>query len=204
MSSVFIWCLTLLCLHNLLNIVKYNISCTIYGGEMNKEEFILIGEIVTAVGIKGEVKIYSYSNNESNYLKNTSLFIDNNKNIRAIKIEDTRIHKGLPIIKFDGIDNRDDAELMVGNKLYIKSDNLGELPENTYYIKDLMGCVVYDNNNEIIGEITDVLQNSAQDLYKIKTKGGKEILIPVVKEFVKRIDIDEKSIYVDLIPGFLE
>ena len=171
---------------------------------MKEDNFILIGKVVSAVGIKGEVKVYTYSDNWDNYKQDNSVYIGDDKNIDLIKIESLRIQKGLPIIKFEKVADRTQAEKLVSFNLFVDMDNLDELPEGTYYIRDLIGCEVHDLNEGPIGKIEDVSQNAAQDLYKIRTKTGKEIYVPAVKEFVKKIDMETRIINIELITGFME
>ena len=72
-------------------------------------------------------------------------------------------------------------------------------------MKDLIGCrVINEENGDEIGRIKDVLQNSAQDIYQIELKNGKEALIPVVGEFVREVSIEEKYVKIHLIPGFID
>ena len=116
-------------------------------------------------------------------------------------------------IKLKGIDDRNGAEELKDCDVYITEADLRQLPEDTFYVRDLIGCRVVNvpSGSDIegtegseIGVISDVLQNSAQDIYQVKTREGREILIPAVGEFVKKINISEKTVTVSLIPGFLD
>ena len=94
--------------------------------------------------------------------------------------------------------------------MLITEADLKELPEDTFYVRDLIGCTVYDAESgegkaaREIGVVTDVLQNTAQDIYQVKTPDGREVLIPAVADFVKDVNIGTKSIRVALIPGMAE
>ena len=117
--------------------------------------------------------------------------------------------KDMAILKLKGVNDRNAAEALKDCDVYITEADLRELPQDTFYIRDLIGCSVINESDksetaEEIGVITDVLQNSAQDIYQVKTKSGKEVLIPAVSEFVKEINIDEKIVRVSLIPGFID
>jgi len=78
------------------------------------------------------------------------------------------------------------------------------LPENHYFISDLVGCRVYDKSETFIGELTDVIQNSANDVYVVTSDTGKEYLIPAVEAFIASVDVVEKIIIVDPIEGMIE
>lgn len=106
------------------------------------------------------------------------------------------------ILKLNDIDDRNASEQLRNFLIQIPEECLPPLPDNEFYIKDLNGSTVFDtDNNEIIGTVEDILTNRAQDVYVVRSKDGLEILIPAVREFVKEIDIDKKSIYVKLIDG---
>ncbi len=166
-----------------------------------KMENIKIGKIVNAVALKGEVKVYHYTDYKERFEEINELIIDNKK----YKIENVRYQKEIAIIKLEGINDRTMAENIKDKDIYITENDLRELPEDTYYIKDLVGLKVVDyQSGDTIGTVSDVLQNSAQDIYTVKLENGKEIMIPAVSEFIKEISMDEKNIKVKLIPGFMD
>ena len=109
------------------------------------------------------------------------------------------------ILKLKGVDDRNAAEELRESDIYITEEDLRELPEDTFYVRDLIGCkVVNAETEETLGEIADVLQNSAQDIYQIKTEGGKEILVPAVGDFVEEVNIEEKLVRINVIPGLID
>ena len=80
-----------------------------------------------------------------------------------------------------------------------------ELPDDTFYVRDLIDCEVRDEKNgSVIGKIQDVLQGAAQDVYVITLLSGKETMIPAVAEFVKKVDMAQRIVTVALIPGFID
>ena len=87
----------------------------------------------------------------------------------------------------------------------ITEEDLRELPEDTFYVRDLIGCKVFNaETGAEIGTIADVLQNSAQDIYVIKTASGKDAMIPAVGDFVDEVNVEEKYVKVKLIPGLID
>ena len=176
-------------------------------------ENIKIGKIVNAVALRGEVKVYHYSDYKERFEELDEILVERNSAKKHLmekyKIEGVRYQKDMAILKLKGVDDRNVAEALKDCDVYITEADLRELPEDTFYIRDLIGCRVINEAEkaetaEEIGVITDVLQNSAQDIYQIKTASSKEVLIPAVGEFVKEIRIDEKTVIVSLIPGFLD
>lgn len=180
-------------------------------------ENIKIGRIVNAVGLRGEVKVYHYSDYKERFEELEELIVERNaaKKHAAEKytIEGVRYQKNMVVLKLKNINDRNAAEGLKDCDVFITEADLRELPEDTFYVKDLIGCRVVDvpkgdeksgAGETEIGVITDVIQNSAQDIYQVKLPGGKEVLIPAVGEFVKEINIEEKTVRVSLIPGFLD
>jgi len=164
-------------------------------------EKIKIGKIVNAVALRGEVKIYNYSDYKERYEELDRVIVAN----KEYEIENVRYQKEMVIVKFKGVNDRNAAEALKEKEIFITEDDLRELPEDTFYIRDLIGCSVFDETSgKEIGKIADVLQNTAQDLYQVKTTGGSEVFIPAVAQFVKEVSIEEKLVKVTLIPGFLD
>ncbi len=164
-------------------------------------EKILIGKIVNAVGLKGEVRVYNYSNEIDIYLDTEKIYVGD----KLLKIENVRTQKNMVVLKLESIDNRDQAERAKGTELFVTEDDLPELPEGEYYVRDLIGMDVYDvDTDEKIGEMTDVIQNTAQDVFAVRSIKGKEVLIPRVPEFVREIDEENRVIRVQLIEGMLD
>ncbi len=94
---------------------------------------------------------------------------------------------------------------MKNRDIFILEEDLRQHTDYTFYIKDMIGIdAIEDQSGQVFGKLTDVIQNSAQDIYQITLKNGKEALIPAVKEFIKEINIDEGFVKIALIPGFID
>ncbi len=170
-----------------------------------KMEKIKIGKIVNAVALKGEVKIYNYSDYKERFEELDRIIISNPKNTKEYEIENIRYQKNMVIAKLKGIEDRTAAEGLKDSDVYITEEDLRELPEDTFYIRDLIGCTVKDRSTgRDIGKISDVLQNSAQDIYQVELLNGRQALIPAVEQFVKSVDIEKKTVEIELIPGLIE
>ena len=104
------------------------------------------------------------------------------------------------MLKLKECDSRNDAEALVGKKIYMTEKDLLELSEDEFYVRDLIGMEVEDGG-EIIGKVKDVLTDRPQDLYVVELSDDRNIMIPAVKEFIKEIDTENKKIRVELIEG---
>ena len=120
------------------------------------------------------------------------------------KIEKVRFQGPSVILKLSGIDDRTAAEACRQKDLYITEDELPELPEDTYYIRDLIGMQVVTEEGGVLGTLSDVLQNTAQDVYEVQREEGKALLIPGVAEFIREVNLAERTIFVRLPEGLLE
>jgi 16S rRNA processing protein RimM len=166
---------------------------------MEKDEQIEIGKIVAAVGLRGEVKVYPYSDNAERFAPGAELLAGD----RSVRIESARFVKNLPILKLDGVEDRTGAEALRGLSLFISARALRPLPEGEWYLRDLIGCAVRNEAGSPLGVIADVLQNGAQDLYEIATPDGRTFLLPAVRAFVLRVDVAEKRVTARVPDGLL-
>lgn len=163
-------------------------------------EKILIGKITSAVGLKGEVKVYNYSDSAEIYQTTEAIYAGTDLR----KIQSVRTQKNMIILKLEGIDNREDAEKARGQELSVTEADLPELPEGQFYVRDLIGMTVADaESGAKIGRLRDVIQNTAQDIFDVETTEGKQVLIPKVPEFIIDIEAGSRVIKVRLIEGML-
>lgn len=163
-------------------------------------EKILIGKIVNVVGLKGELKVYCYTDKKEQFEELGRIWLDE----EIYPIKNVRYQGNVVILKLEGISDRNAAEACRNKGVYIEESDLAQLPKGTYYVRDLVGLQVKEEHAGTLGELVDVIQSSAQDLYQIKLESGKKILLPAVKEFVLSIDMKEKTVTVRLPDGLLE
>ena len=158
---------------------------------------IKVGKITSAVGIKGQVKVYPYTDSMDRFEELDQIFADD----EIMHIEQVRYQKNLVVLKFKGIDDRNAAEALRGRYLTIDRSQLRQLDEDEYFIFDLIGLEAVDQEDRHIGKVTDVIQNTAQDLYEIQTDDGKKYLVPAVYEIVTDIDINSGIMKINPIEG---
>ena len=162
---------------------------------------ILIGKIVNIHGIKGEIKVYPYTDDIENLSKLKEIYLDEKLEKKYI-IKSSKIQKNMLILKLDSIDSVEKAEKLRNMNLYIPKLEVKE--EDTYYIEDLISLEVIDiKNNVSIGKITYVFNNGANDVYEILTNDGKKVYFPAIKQVVKQVDIKNNKIYVEVMKGLI-
>ncbi|SHJ95958.1 ribosome maturation factor RimM [Paramaledivibacter caminithermalis] len=168
------------------------------------EEKIRIGQIVNTLGLMGEVKVYPFTDYKERFEELEYVYIEDNIDSK-LEIEKVRYKKQLIILKFKGMDSINAVKNLKNKYIAIDKKDIRELPEDSYYIFDLIGSKVLDENNTLIGKLIDVMQNTSQDIYVVEhVESKKPVLIPAVKEFIKDVNIEEKTIEVKLIEGMIE
>ncbi len=167
-------------------------------------EYLIVGQIVNTHGVKGEVKATCLTDDPARFNKLKWVFIDYNGRLEKTNITGVKFFKQLAILKFEGIDSMEKAESLKG--LYMKVDraNAIKLPKDSYFITDLIGLNVYDENNELLGSIRDIIQTGSNDVYIVKDASNKEILIPALKSVVKEISLEKGRVSVVLPEGLLD
>lgn len=159
-----------------------------------------LGQIVNAVGLKGESKVYPYTDYKERFEELDSLYIEDS----LYKIEKVRYMGEMAIVKFEGVSDRNKAEALKGKYLYVDRENARELDEDEYFIPDLIGIRVIDENGAELGTLSDVIQNSSQDVYEIQMPEGKKFMVPAVGEFILDINMDSRIMTVRLIEGMID
>ncbi len=163
-------------------------------------EKIKIGQVVNVVGLKGELKVYHYSDYKERFEELSKVYLDH----QEFRIDGVRYLKEMVILKLEGISNRTEAETFKGKDVLIDKEDTRELPEDTYYIYDLIGLSVVDENGAVLGSVSDVIQNRTQDLYEVEKEDKSRFLIPAVEEFILNIDMESRTMIVRLIDGLME
>lgn len=166
-------------------------------------DYTIIGQIINTHGIKGEVKVYPLTNDINRFDILDNAYIGDEK--IQVQVEGVKYHKNLVILKFKEYDDINEILYLKDKFIYVDEVGIIDLPEDHFFIHDIINSEVFDLDTNLIGILIDIIQGSGNDVYVIKDKdNGKEYLIPAVKQFVKKVDIKEKKIYLDPIEGMLE
>ena len=165
-------------------------------------EWATIGIIVAPFGLQGELKVFSLSDIPDRFTALDIVYVGPQHTRFSVK--KVRSHKGsLVLLTLAGIDNANAAETLRNNDLFIPVDDLAELPTDSYYQHDILGLHVLTLEDRDLGIVEDIMQTGSNDVYVIKDSNGKQVLIPAIKQIVKRIDLSAKRIYIDPIRGLL-
>ena len=168
-----------------------------------KQEYFEIGQIVNTFGIKGFVKVNPFTDDMQRFGELNYVFVVRNKELLKMQIEEVKYHKNVVLVKFKGIEDINMAEQYKGCYIRIKREEARKLPKDTYFIADLIGVSVFDENDNFLGKVNDIYNNKVHDIYVIKDDLGKQILLPSTKEIIKQIDVENDRIVVHLIDGLV-
>lgn len=166
---------------------------------MNK--YLELGQIVNTRGLRGEVKVNSYTDDNTKFERIKSIFIKKKEDIKEYEIQKVSYSKNQVILKLKGIETIEEAEKLRNAYVLVDRDSLEELPEGVYYIADLIGLDVFTEEGLLLGKVDDIFSTGSNDVYVVKAEDGTEKLLPGIDEVLKKIDIDNKKIIVNLIEG---
>jgi 16S rRNA processing protein RimM len=161
---------------------------------------IKIGKITAPVGIKGEVRVYAFTDEVTRFSQISEVLIGQT----SYGILSVRYQKGMVVLKLDGVEDRSAAEGLRGKELFLSREDLWDVPQGTYFIRDLIGMTVRTDEGIVVGTLTDVIQHPSQDLYEISKSEGDSFLLPAVSEFVLQVDIAARIMTVRLIEGMMQ
>ena len=172
--------------------------------EVCKQHLLQVGLISSTHGIAGEVKVFPTTDdvNRFDYLKD--VILDTGREKLNLTVAGVKYFKNMVILKFKGIDNINDVEKYRGCSLWVTRENAVELDEDEYFVCDMIGLDVITDEGDKLGELTDVIQTGANDVYVVKTKEGKEVLLPAIDEFVLIVDLEENTMTVHVMDGLLD
>lgn len=165
-----------------------------------KNEILEIGKVVNTHGIRGELKIQPWCDDPAIFDELEYIYIGGEK----YNITRSRFHKTCEIVAVEGINNINEAELLKNKIVTIEREMLGELPEGTYYIADIIGLEVRSTNGNILGVIDNVISTGSNDVYEIKREGKKPLLLPVIDEVINEVNLNDGYVSVTLIKGLAD
>ncbi|AIF51626.1 ribosome maturation factor RimM [Pelosinus sp. UFO1] len=159
------------------------------------DNMIVIGKIGAPQGVRGEVRVTPLTDFPERFRELKTALLDDGT---SLPIESVRYHQQFVLLKFRGMDNRNDIEHLRGKLIKVERKDLVELPAGHYYIFDIVGLEVYTEEEEYLGKVTDVLETGSNDVYIVEQKDKQPLLIPALKSVVLQIDIPSGKMIVKL------
>ena len=167
-------------------------------------DYLKVGKIVNTHALQGEVRVISQSDfKDERFRPGSELFIDFNSELIPVVVKSHRTNKNFDLLRFNDLYHINDVEKYKGCELLVDGSNLSDLDEAEFYFYEIIGCQVKTIDGESLGEIVDILQTGANDVWVIGRPGQKDLLIPYIEDVVKTVDIENKSVEVELLEGLL-
>ncbi len=171
---------------------------------MRKEDCFYLGKIAKKFSFKGEVLIFLDTDEPELYENMESVFVEFNKNLVPFFIENSNLHKGDFLrVKFEDVDSEADADEIIGCEIYLPLNMLPKLEGNKFYFHEVIGFEIEDQRLGVFGKIVSINDTSAQPLFEV-VNGSVEILVPMIDQFLVKIDREYKKVIMNLPEGLVE
>ncbi len=178
--------------------------CRVREMENMMEQYLRVGVITSPHGVRGEVKVFPTTDDPERFLELDDVLLDGPGGLKKLEIERVHFFKNMVIVKFAGMDNRNDVEGLRQKDLLITREQAVSLEPDENFIVDLIGLSVCTDEGESLGTLSDVIQTGANDVYCVRTPEGKELLLPAIKDCVLSVDLEKQEMLVHILPGLLD
>jgi 16S rRNA processing protein RimM len=159
-------------------------------------EYLLIGEITKPQGVGGEVKVQPLTDDPNRFLELNQVYFQSGSTYELRPVLSARVSGEYAYLSFPGVTDRDKAEALRGQKLYVDRAHAVKLSEDEVFICDLIGCEAVDMQGNAIGTLVDVLQPGTTDVYVFDTPRGR-MLMPALKAAIPQVDVKARKIVLD-------
>ena len=168
------------------------------------EDLLQVGIITSTHGVRGEVKVYPTTDDPRRSRRLKEVVLDTGKEKMNLEIEGVKFFKQFVILKFKGLDNINDIEKYRQKSLYVTRKNAVRLQRDEYFIADLIGLKVQDEDGKELGTVKDVIETGANDVYEVEMTDGKSLLLPAIKQCILNVDVENGTMQVHVLEGLLD
>ena len=168
------------------------------------EDLLQVGIIASTHGVRGEVKVYPTTDDPRRFRRLKEVVLDTGKEKMNLEIEGVKFFKQFVILKFKGLDNINDIEKYRQKSLYVTRKNAVRLQRDEYFIADLIGLKVQDEDGKELGTVNDVIETGANDVYEVEMADGKSLLLPAIKQCILNVDVENGTMQVHVLEGLLD
>jgi len=168
------------------------------------DDLIPLGKIIKPHGVKGELKVFLYNDRSSTLKEGLYIWFKLDEKFVKYSVINLRgVTKKSQILKIKEVDTFDRAMIISKKEFFVSRNDFEELDENSFYLNDLIGCDVFDEKNQSLGKILDVLNFPANDVLLISYE-DKEIMVPFVEDFILLFDLDNRLVKLKNFKFFFE
>ena len=168
------------------------------------EDLLQVGIITSTHGVRGEVKVYPTTDDPRSFRRLKEVVLDTGREKMNLEIEGVKFFKQFVILKFKGLDNINDIEKYRQKSLYVTRKNAVRLQRDEYFIADLIGLKVQDEDGKELGTVKDVIETGANDVYEVEMADGKSLLLPAIKQCILNVDVENGTMQVHVLEGLLD
>ena len=168
------------------------------------EDLLQVGIITSTHGVRGEVKVYPTTDDPRRFRRLKEVVLDTGREKLNLEIEGVKFFKQFVILKFKGLDNINDTEKYRQKSLYVTRKNAVRLQRDEYFIADLIGLKVQDEDGTELGTVKDVIETGANDVYEVEMADGRSLLLPAIKQCILNVDVENGMMQVHVLEGLLD
>lgn len=168
------------------------------------EDLLQVGIITSTHGVRGEVKVYPTTDDPRRFRRLKEVVLDTGKEKMNLEIEGVKFFKQFVILKFKGLDNINNIEKYRQKSLYVTRKNAVRLQRDEYFIADLIGLKVQDEDGKELGTVKDVIETGANDVYEVEMADGKSLLLPAIKQCILNVNVENGTMQVHVLEGLLD
>lgn len=166
-------------------------------------DYLAVGKVVNTHGVRGELKVMPMTSDLSRFDYLLFVSVNYEGKLREFRVTGARFHKNMVLIKLQGVDTMDEAEKFKGQELLVHRKHARPLEEDEYFICDLIGLEVYEED-QCLGTLADVLETGSNDVYVVKQPGKRDLLLPALKSVVLKVDLEGKRMEVKVPEGLID
>ena len=168
------------------------------------EDLLQVGIITSTHGVRGEVKVYPTTDDPRRFRRLKEVVLDTGREKLNLEIEGVKFFKQFVILKFKGLDNINDIEKYRQKSLYVTRKNAVRLQREEYFIEELIGLRVQDEDGTELGTVKDVIETGANDVYEVEMADGRSLLLPAIKQCILNVDVENGMMQVHVLEGLLD
>lgn len=165
--------------------------------------YLAAGKIVGTHGVRGEVRVNPWCDTPAFLTQFSELYFDDKGN-EKVTVLSSRVHGNVALLRIENVESIEQAQQLKNKMLYLKRED-ADLPQNTWFVEDLIGCKVKElDSNRVYGTISDVTSMPANDVWTIKASDGTETLVPVIKSVVINTDVENGIVEIKALKGLFD
>ena len=164
-------------------------------GRKHMDKQIVIGKIIAPHGVRGELRLMPLTDFPERYLTMKKLLLASGKELTVVS---SRFHKNMVLVITKEVNSMDEANLLRGEEIIVNTEELPPLQEGRFYVADLIGFNVVTETGEEVGALSEVITTGSNDVFVVKSKEGKDVMIPAIDTHIKNIDTNSRMIKVVL------